>query len=52
MGNGKTYIGTNNDGTIASLSGSVNTNPYFMYSSNFGRPDEWYLVVGYVFPYD
>jgi len=46
---GTSYFGTNNNGTIQSLAGVVDSNPYF-WNGDLPALNAWYLVVGYVHP--
>lgn len=60
IGNGHFYFGLNsynnvgdNVGVKSKISGTNNTNPYFDINRNYndwGNKDEWYLVVGHVWP--
>lgn len=45
--NGTSYWGTNQNSTILTLAGAVNSNPYF-WSGDLPALNTWYLVVGYV----
>lgn len=49
-GNGRWYFGNNGyDEPVETLTGASNSNPYFI-SSSRGYNNEWFLVVGYVYP--
>ena len=56
IGNGYTYLGTNgitnttNSGVLNRSNGTNNTNPYFVAREWWGNANEWYLVVGHVWP--
>jgi len=46
---GTSYFGTNPNGTIRTLAGATDSNPYF-WSGDLPALNTWYLVVGYVHP--
>jgi len=52
IGNGYFYLGTNGfpDAVLNRGSGVVETNPYFSAKVWWGNANQWYLVVGYVWP--
>ena len=56
IGNGSFYLGlngfngTNNVGVYNRSNGANNTNPYFSATGWWGNANEWYLVVGHVWP--
>lgn len=56
IGNGYSYLGlngfngTSNVGVYNRGNGANNTNPYFMAQLWWGNANEWYLVVGHVWP--
>lgn len=56
IGNGPFYLGlngfngTNNVGVYNRSNGANNTNPYFVAANWWGNANEWYLVVGHVWP--
>lgn len=57
LGNGSFYLGTygynsanSNEGVLNRSNGAVNTNPYFTSFSWNLNVNEWYLVVGHVWP--
>ncbi|CAM0063676.1 virion structural protein [Vibrio phage F86] len=47
-GNGSWYLGCSGSHT-ENLSGSANTNPYFISSGNLPNGNEWFLVVAYLY---
>jgi hypothetical protein len=45
---GASYMGTNQNGEIATLAGVAESNPYFLSGGDLPALNTWYLVVGYV----
>lgn len=58
IGNGQTYLGVNgyvgaaNYGVLNKSNLSISTNPYFLAANWWGVANDWYLVVGHVWPFD
>ena len=52
IGNGSFYLGTHGypDAVLNRSNGAANTNPYFCNSGWWGNTNQWYLVVGFVWP--
>lgn len=57
IGNGYSYLGTNgfnpaqtNIGVLNRSNGAVNTNPYWVSHVWWGNANQWYLLVGHVWP--
>ncbi|HPF30937.1 MAG TPA: prepilin-type N-terminal cleavage/methylation domain-containing protein [Candidatus Saccharibacteria bacterium] len=52
VGNGSFYIGTHGypDAVLNRNNNSANTNPYFCARNWWGGIDEWYLVIGHIWP--
>lgn len=52
IGNGSFYLGTHGypDAVLNRSNGAANTNPYFVANSWWGSANQWYLVVGFVWP--
>jgi RHS repeat-associated protein len=47
--NGTTYHGVRDN--VSNLNGTINTNPYY-WQGDLPQLDTWYLVVGYIHPFD
>jgi len=52
IGNGNFYLGTRGspDTVLTRSAGVADTNPYFTFGSWWGNANDWYLVVGHVWP--
>lgn len=52
IGNGSFYLGTHGypDAVLSRSSGASNANPYFNATGWWGNANQWYLVVGFVWP--
>ncbi len=52
IGNGSFYLGTHGypDAVLNRSNGASNTNPYFCARAWWGNVNEWYLVIGHIWP--
>lgn len=52
IGSGSFYLGTHGypDAVLSRSSGAADSNPYFSATGWWGNANQWYLVVGYVWP--